>query len=72
VGCSSGEKERLSSLSSLSSHIFARGEIKGHDTTTLWSATEADKHEENEESAVEDEEPAEAQQGLLALIAHFF
>ena len=63
--------KEVSSLSSLYSHIFVRGEIRAHDTTTIWSATEADKHEENEESVVEDEEPAEAQQGAFSAYSAF-
>jgi hypothetical protein len=56
-----GKRSRPSSLSSLNSHIFARGEIRAHDTSTPWSAIKDDEHEENEESVVEDEEPAEDQ-----------
>jgi hypothetical protein len=61
---------KRSRLCSLNSHILAREEVRGRDTTTLSSVIEEDEREESEEAMVEDEEPAEAQpKGLLALIA---
>jgi hypothetical protein len=60
---------KRSRLCSLNSHILAREEVRGRDTT-LSSVIEEDEREESEEAMVEDEEPAEAQpKGLLALIA---
>jgi len=66
-GCSSGKRSILSSLSSLnslSSHIFARAFIpllraKGKTVRLPSGQIEEDEHEENEESLTEGEEPAE-------------
>ena len=57
-------RSRLSSLNSLSSHIFARAFIpllraKGKMVRLHSGQIEEDEHEENEESLTEGEEPAE-------------
>jgi hypothetical protein len=58
-GARPGKRSRLSSLSSLCSHISARGEIRAHGTTTLWPVIKADEHEENKKSVAEHEDPAQ-------------